>query len=189
MADGLGWVEEDGDEVDEGLALSRECSRELDIREGFLERSVGRARRVSLNGEGNLQPSISTRMDGEMGREEGDSPLRSSTSTESRETGRSRRQSSAAGSGTWRGRCWILRRTPSSVMEDRTQDVILTRVQVERVDVRSTDGDSRVDDLEADQVRVEDERCRVGEDDVQSDTADEIVSVSGRSTTGEGERT
>jgi hypothetical protein len=88
VADGLGRVEEDGDEVDEGLALSRECSRELDIREGFLERSVGRARRVSLNGEGNLKPSISTRMDGEMGREEGDSPLRSSTSTESRETGR-----------------------------------------------------------------------------------------------------
>jgi hypothetical protein len=74
-------------------------------------------------------------------------------------------------------------------MGDRTQDVVLTRVQVERVDVRSTDVDSRVDDLEADEVRVEDERCRVGEDDVQSDTADEIASVSGRAISDKGGRT
>jgi hypothetical protein len=64
-------------------------------------------------------------------------------------------------------------------MGDRTQDVVLTRVQVERVDVRSTDVDSRVDDLEADQVRVEDERCRVGEDDVQSDTAKVVSFATG----------
>lgn len=53
-----------------------------------------------------------------------------------------------------------VRRRQRSPIEDGGRRE-LTREQVERVDVSSTNLDSRVDDLEADQVGVEDERCRI----------------------------